>query len=158
MSCTTCSWLESGLARQLWLSFIRDPIEYSVRLHVDPGPGPLLVLHYEPLEYENNNTSKHAALLDCASDAFSEEEVGLPCPSLRRYVCKLTGSHISRFCCLMRVQLLRLNGTLAQPDGRHVQDLGALIPMRTTRNVRSSCEPLYKISPCPPLCKPVSTT
>jgi hypothetical protein len=75
--------LHWGLAQQRWLSFIKDPIKYSVRLHVDPSPGPPLVLHYGPLEYENNNTSKHAALLDCSSDASSEEEVGLPRPSPR---------------------------------------------------------------------------
>jgi hypothetical protein len=112
--------LHWGLAQQRWLSFIKDPIEYSVSLHVDPGPGLPLVLHYEPLEYENNNTSRHAALLDCASDASSEAEVGLPRLFTARYVCKLTESHIPRVCCgrLTRVQLHRLNGPPAQPAGR----------------------------------------
>lgn len=59
---------------------------------------------------------------------------------------------------LTRAELHRLNGTPAQAIGRHAQDLGAIIPMRTTRNIRSSCEPSYKISACPPLCKPVSAT
>ena len=95
-----------------------------------------------------------------APDACAEKEVGPPRPSLRRYACILAESHISRvrYGRLVRAQLHRLSGIPAQAAGRHPQHLDALIPMRTTRNVRFPCKPLYKISACPPLCKPVPTT
>jgi hypothetical protein len=117
-----------------------------------PGPNPLVVLHYEPLEYKNNNANKLSALLVRAPDARVVKEVGLSRLSMQRYACILAESHMPRVrCCrLTRLQLHRLNRT-------PVQHLGASIPMRTTPNVRSSCELLYKTSACPPLCKPVST-
>jgi hypothetical protein len=42
-----------------------------------PGPNPLVVLHYEPLEYKNNNANKLSALLVRAPDARVVKEVGL---------------------------------------------------------------------------------
>jgi hypothetical protein len=108
---------------------------YSVWLHVDPGPGILLVLPYEPLEDENNNTNKPAALLDRAPDACAENEVGPPRPSLRRYACTLAEKpHIQG-------PLWPFNaGTIALTE-RHPcsslrapsQLLDTLIPIRTTR-------------------------
>jgi hypothetical protein len=134
-------------------------MQYSACLHADPGPGSLVVLLHEPLEYENNNTSKLPALLDRAPDACAENEVGPPRPSPRRYACILVKRHIPRVQCgrLTRAELHE-SSTPAQATGRHAQHLDPLVPMRTTRNVRSSCTPLYKISACPPLCKPVPTT
>lgn len=93
-----------------------------------PGPCPLVVLRYEPLEYKNNNASKLAALLDRAPDACAEKEVGRPRLSLRRYACILAESYIPRVRCgrLTRAQLHRLNETPVQAAGYHAQHLGRI--------------------------------